>query len=645
MTSPTFDFKTFVRITRLLLLDFNTYSDFLTDSSIESSSTNALNLRAHRRIRLRYWLLYHRLNPVYPYFNDIEKAVFASIYDVLNQTEAKYKHLLNPDQLEHYEYEAAYLPQFLLDASKAKDSVYSGPFLDRIHRELLDFEYLQSKNKTFVGESIQYIKDSYLLAQFILRYPIVRLIKSKTKDPLIDGLLKGNRKFHSVWDGIDTSSDVLSYYVFRKGIRAALKGQARIAELTFLTIQLGDELIDQLSIQIGVNRMMGIIHDDKTFFSIEYDSWGNRFYVPTSIEQFEQQGINMDAFNDKFKITYRELLTIIIRILERINQLLLKTIRPQEAAHRIHFCFVHCLSTYYDDLYINECNAATKYQLEHTKWYYYKKTNAVLIVWLVLRACLFDLDPIRYRSEIKEWGYLLNNLQIYDDLKDMKVDFDFQPNLAHIVAYQHFPSEFEWFTQHRDGFKENIRIDEIIQIGLEMPATIANVMIIARKEAVVNLRSFTLLMANYCWKRNWSQSFMNFYNSKKIYPLLDHPVLKELKTVFSTENRNVDLFFICLTKTQSAFQCFENKAFYFDYLFNLCLYDGRFRLKFHLTHSPLQTFYMIRRFHYLKTGHKERLLFSMLKPYRKEVRKGLEIYSSLPHYNHEIDQYIRMSCF
>lgn len=638
MTNQIFDSKTFVRVSRSFLLDFRTYSDFLTESELADSACTLRQKRAVKKVKQRYWLMYNYLNPSYPYYSSIEKHVFAYLYTLLeNFQHEKCNAILDGNQSRILMQEDIFLPYFLLRKGAGQPSSYpSSPFLQQTHRELLEYEQYQKDNQRWLGQALQYTKDSYLLAKFILRYPFVRLIKSIKKDDLLDGLLKKNRKFHSVWDGIDTSSDVLSFYVYRKGVRAAWSRRALIAELTFLTIQLGDELIDQLSIQLGVGRMMNVIHDHTSFFSIGYHQDKNQFYVPTSIEQFQEQGLDMDAFNDKFKITYRELLQTILRILERINQLLPDAIHPQEAGRRIHFCFVHCLSTYYDDLYINDCGADAKYIWKSTKWYYYKKTNAVLIVWLVLRACLFDLDPTKYSAEIKEWGFLLNNLQIYDDLKDMKVDFLFQPNMAHIVAAQHFPDEFRWFEEHQQDLKENIRIDEIVLLGLEMPATVANVMIIARKDAVKNLSAFTLLMANYCWKRNWSQSFMNYYNSNFHYDLLAHPSMLESVSRFSTGKRSVDLFFSCLLKIQSAFDHFENKSFFFDYLFNICMYDSRFKFRFHLTHNLLQNFYILRRSHYLRTGHKEQLLFSMLRPYRKEVRAALEVYAKLPGCNNGV---------
>ena len=637
MTGENISYESYISIIKPILLDFYTHSDFLIDSSNSIKPTDYFTKKLNNRIRLKTWLITNYLNPVYPNITDNHRNIIKHLYFFLDHDiEFKKIKLLNYQQTMAYKSDVQFLPLFLLNSQNTeKGEAYD---LSLLYNQIESLEKNKSINDSNWKLFVRTIKNTFSFFLFIVRYPIIRLNKYFFREKFIEKLLK-NKRFHGVWDAIDTVSDVLNYFVFKKGIRESLKRKSSLSELTCLVIQLGDEFIDQISIQIGIDKTIEIIKTNNSIFSIFLNQETNSFFVTINLDDLVSWGVNIDAINDKYKITYKELYQTLSELLNEINIKIQKSHNPKETSERVNLCFWHCLSTYYDDLAINQIDNNIKYFYSHTKWYYYKKTNGVMIVWLILRSSLFKLDPIKFKEKIFEWGHLLYNFQIFDDLKDMQVDFGFQPNIAHIIAFQNFPNEFEWFKNNINEFGENITIDEIVKLSLEMPLTVSNILLISKYEAIKNHKWFTLFLISYRWKRNWTDSFLNFYNPKNSFNLLTHSSISFFNKIVNTESTTINVVFSCLLKTQTAYKGFKNKSYYFDYLLGLCLYDSGFRVHFHFTNDPIKSYYIIGRFHFMRIGHKEKILNAFIRAKRKHALKAFENCAYLIE-NDELKQYI-----
>ena len=151
-------------------------------------------------------------------------------------------------------------------------------------------------------------------------------------------------------------------------------------------------------------------------------------------------------------------------------------------------------------------------------------------------------------------------------------------------------------------------------------------MLLSKFTGIKQLNWFTQFATNYCWKQNWNKAFLhfNFFPKSRGHDLANNPVLSETRDLFSTSSKEVNLVFSLLSGTFSLFETFEKKDFYFDYLLMLCLFDHNFSRNFHLRTGLPDSYTLIFRFQFMKTGHRARLLSSFMKTKRADVLSALE---------------------
>lgn len=234
---------------------------------------------------------------------------------------------------------------------------------------------------------------------------------------------------------------------------------------------------------------------------------------------------------------------------------------------------------------------------------------------LWLRAMILDIKYEDYLPQIMEWGNLVENIQLYDDLKDMKSDWDFQPNYPLMISFEYFRDEYEWFAQNIGNFTGSCTMSEIVEISIAMPKTVAHTMLLSKSMGLTHLKWFTKFATNYCWKQNWNNTFLhvNGYTRTTGYNLSNHRIFADIRNLYVSESKEVDLVFHLLSKTHTLFEVVNNKEFYFDYLLMLCLHDSNFSKRFYLRTSFLHTYNVFFRFQFMKTGYRTQLLNRFMK--------------------------------
>jgi len=279
-----------------------------------------------------------------------------------------------------------------------------------------------------------------------------------------------------------------------------------------------------------------------------------------------------------------------------------------------------------DDLLFSTREKNEKFNLTDIKWYFYKKNNCVMMYGLWLRAILLDLNYEEFLPQIREWGSLVENIQLYDDLKDMAADWDYQPNYPLILSFEYFRDEYYWFEKNMSNYTGSLSIVKIAELSASMPKTVAHTMLLSKYIGIHHLNWFTKFATNYCWKQNWTKAFLPFTNISKsnTYVFENQDLFSIDISLINTSSREVDLVFGLLSKTISLFKTFEKKEFYFDYLLLICLYDSTFSRSFYLQTKIVHTYNIIFRLQFLKTGYRANLLNCYMKQKSKAVQTAIQ---------------------
>lgn len=250
---------------------------------------------------------------------------------------------------------------------------------------------------------------------------------------------------------------------------------------------------------------------------------------------------------------------------------------------------------------------------------------------LWLRAALLKINYEHYLPQIREWGNLVGNIQLYDDLKDIKADWDYQPNYPIILSFECFPEEYSWFQENMEHFEGCGSGNEIIELCIAMPKTVCHTLMLSKSMGICQLGWFTKFAANYCWNQNWTNTFLciKAFRKSQEFNLMKHSLFAGYPKMIHTPCEAVNLVFLLIAKTHSLFDMLENKDFYFDYLLMLCLYDRNFNTRFYTQTNIVHSYKLMFRFQFMKTGFRSHLLSLFVKRRKAALISAVHQYQLL----------------
>lgn len=590
----------------------------------DSRAENKPFRRIERSFNLRASILYFYCNPLYKHaFN---RNTISGLYAKLKQTEQNILKKLPDSETKHtYFIKDSGLPVFLLHGSLKSNS---GSFdLKTLYSGILERENIPD-NESF---RLKFLK-LYTILSFAIRLPLIHIFRTiKFRNKVIN-LIGHIENINTLWKTINKMSFQMNFLVFNKGLREIIRGKTEIVDLSILVMLIGDDFIDQIARNQGCEKIISIISQKKDAFGIKINV-DHTLQSNDLVSLYKMLHIEREKVSDIENMTFEQLYDVMLDLFSEINRRLLKMsiTKRKTACEAIRSFLNYCLSTYMDDLLFSTMKKAEKFSLKDIDWYFYKKNNCVMMYGLWLRAVLLELNYEHYLPQISEWGNLVGNIQLYDDLKDIKADWSFQPNYPIILSFEYFFEEHEWFEKNMDKFHGCYTPEEIFELSVAMPKTVAHTILLSKYMGISQLDWFTKFATNYCWKQNWNNAFIHFKGFTKTpgYDLSNHRIFDDNTNRITTLSKEVNLVFLVLSKTHSLFEVVTNKEFYFDYLLMLCLYDRNFSKIFYLRTNISHTYNLVFRFQFMKTGYKSQLLTRFMKHHKVEVIHATDQYKQM----------------
>ncbi len=396
----------------------------------------------------------------------------------------------------------------------------------------------------------------------------------------------------------------MNFLVYRKGFGEIIRGNTEIVDLSILVMLIGDDFIDQIARNKGCENIISLIRNKIAAFEItihaDYTLQSNELGSLYKSLQIEKERVR-----DIDNMTFDQLYKIMLGLFSEINRRLLKmNIKNRVSACTSICSFLnYCLSIYMDDLLFSTREKAEKFSLKDTNWYFNKKNNCVMMYGLWLRAEFLKLDYQQFLPEIREWGNLVGNIQLYDDLKDMEADWNYQPNYPIIISFEYFTEEYHWFQKRMKTFLGCCSHEEMVELSIAMPRIVAHTLLLSKHMGITQLNWFTKFATNYCRKQNWTNTFLHpkMFTKTTEYDLAKHWIFSDNPNI-NYSCKEVNLVFLLLSKTHSLFEMFDNKDFYFDYLLMVCLYDRNFNKHFFTLTNIIHSYNLIFRYQFMKTG-------------------------------------------
>ncbi len=587
---------------------------------------NPLVKKLERSLNLRSCLLYFYCNPLLKQPFDI--LTIKGLYENLAELEAGIIiKITDTDIITKYRIRESALPDFLLFGGQKQESVQFD--LKLLYQGILENEkHSQSKSGVLWQELLKFLT----ILRITLRLPFVYLFRILKFRKSVVQRFRHIESIQSLWKNITVLSFQLNFLVFRKGMAEIFRGKTEIVDLSILVMLIGDDFIDQIAQRTGSENVISLIHQKADAFEIKIDA----DYILKSddlVLLYKTLNIEKEKVSEKYNMTFDQLFVILLEIFNEINTRLYK-IDLQErkgTSEAISSFLNYCLSTYMDDLLFSTFDKKHKYSLSDTSWYYFKKNNCVMMYGLWLRAGILGLDYEKFLPQIKEWGHLVENIQLYDDLKDMSADWNFQPNYPLTLSYGYFREEYLWFVENMSKFKGCSTAAEVVNLSIAMPKTVSHTMLMSRYMGETDLTWFTKFATNYCWNQNWNSAFLPLNGLKKTSPYNLPLQQSENQKAKNTISPEINLVFSLMAKTAALFSEFDNKDFYFDYLLMLCLHERNFSRSFYIRTPIIDSYNLVFRFQFMSSGYKTRLLNRYMKKKSKAVNLAIDQENSVSH--------------
>ncbi len=329
--------------------------------------------------------------------------------------------------------------------------------------------------------------------------------------------LRGNAVVMETYFAIEQVGPIIDGFVFRARGRK-LDRAAGVADFAFLYMQMADELVDNLVHHLGAQGVLALVAEHyprslRGALLIPFENLSDSALVAA--------GLDPATPIPKYRVSFSGLMSL----LRDLRSLLLAETQRAEArgcprvVAELQDFFHHCFGTYLDELYLPSIAKGTEtldqLPLSDVQWHFFRKNNLVMMRYMALRARLTGLDPAAHGASLQRWGYLLATFQVFDDMKDVWVDFGFQPNYALQSAATLFPAEYAWLGTHRalsantGGAPAGITRDEVTWLNAHVPLTILHCFRLSRLMA---LSCFDYL-AMYAWDHRWRKNWMGRYRA------------------------------------------------------------------------------------------------------------------------------------
>ncbi len=304
---------------------------------------------------------------------------------------------------------------------------------------------------------------------------------------------------------IEQIGPLVDNFAFKGAGGVPVSTSVALADIAFFYMQLADEFLDELATAAGghdvAGRLVELVYRNDT---------SERPLCDLSLAHLRKLGVDPEAHTTKFGITLSTLFHALEQLAVTIDALLADA--DDAIVHATHLFLHHCFQTYLDEAELcgsAQARRADQLRLRDTAWHFYRKNNMVMMLWLDLRARLLGLEPAKYTTVIRRWGYVLAAFQIFDDLKDIALDLAKQPSYPLQIAANDFPTEFAWLEQRFKARRLPVTCDEIPEVNLRASGTVRQCMRWSRLIALAHFDN-TLL---YAWDQRWRKSWTRRRNS------------------------------------------------------------------------------------------------------------------------------------
>src|SRR5699024_7436867 len=140
----------------------------------------------------------------------------------------------------------------------------------------------------------------------------------------------------------------------------------------------------------------------------------------------------------------------------------------------------------------------------------------------------------------------LSSFQVFDDLKDIWVDFGKQPNYPLQIAATRYPEEYAALQTAMPSSKRVLDQNEPPWLATRVPQTVLTCLRLARLMALAHFDWFTFYVADYRWRRNWLLRVRSFHR-----PTVEREAGSTGRPPFSTGVSILDSIFATLSETRA----------------------------------------------------------------------------------------------
>lgn len=364
--------------------------------------------------------------------------------------------------------------------------------------------------------------------------------------------VRDNPAMLETFTALEQLGPVLDNFVFDRGVSAAFRDDVAIADLVFLTMQLADELVDNLVKIGGEDAVLRLI---ATHFD---PAARERVFVPfedLTPASLAEVGIDPDAAIPKYSARVRDLLDVLADLRAAMHAAIDRTDAASTTRAEVRAFFHHCFATFLDELELPRMTGGGR--LDHlpraeVAWHFHRKNDEVMTRWLALRAHLLGVDPRSMPDVLASWGRLLASFQIFDDLKDVAVDLGHQPNYPIAIAHRHHPAELA-FLEGTFGTRElSIDRNDAMVLATRMPGTVRDCLRLGRLLALSSFDWFLEYVADYRWRRNWLVRPRSFHLAPVTELPIERVALGRYEGVIDSGVPVVDAIFRYLAATERS---------------------------------------------------------------------------------------------
>lgn len=310
------------------------------------------------------------------------------------------------------------------------------------------------------------------------------------------------------FSAISQATDVFNNFLFDIGCKDQVLLNFSPTDLCALYIQLSDEFIDNVRNHIAPDECVTLL---RTYW---LDVFGEAGTLPFSrgIESLFA-GANLDLW--KIETKYGISCGILLNIVHSLSNEIDKQVQQLGEEYRLLFIekfrlsIEQAFSTFLEELYFQRCIERPKHISQAVLEHYGRKTSSVLAAWLELRSINARIPIETMTCAIRTWARLFFDFQIFDDLKDIKQDYDKQLNLLQLVANQ-YHHEARWLEKNIETLCVDGDLHGTLQINLNMAKSVSHLKLFSSVNANYHLPPFLRATQNFRWKKSWLSSFLSF---------------------------------------------------------------------------------------------------------------------------------------